>query len=374
MDYINFNLLPWHIFEKIYFHSLNIDDCDVNYNLNLRLVCKSWNSLISKKKFLDLYSKKLIITCLNSNNEEENMSVEDYIKSLINVNKIHINYSNTNHKHIKIILNKLLLKRQYFNIEFILNTHVNYYLYNKIHHQFNGLFKQVLNFNNLGGIDLLNIPVCYFKNSKCIQNLCGEKCANNYHGLLDYTNHYLSRGFDDQGNFYLLVFYKNYEQNRIYYEFIYTTQMQNINTKYDIVTYSGYNNVCYIGNLSYKNDWMIPHYKRRLKPISIEYLLRLINFKKCGPVEFDFEKQKYLEYEYVYDKKNNRNSDSDSGNNRNSDIDSDIDINSDIDSDNDSDSDSKENRLDVSLYFDKNEIKKNIEYNNYLQNCSLHRI
>tara|TARA_B100000886_G_scaffold324981_1_gene270135 strand:- start:265 stop:1311 length:1047 start_codon:yes stop_codon:yes gene_type:complete len=348
MYYINLNLLPWHIFEKIYFHSLNIDDCDVNYNLNLRLVCKSWNSIISKKKFLDLYSKKLIITCLNNNNEEENMSVKHYIKSLINVNKTHINNSNTTHKNIKILLNKLLLKRQYFNIEFILNTHVNYYLYNKIHHQFNGLFKQALNFNNLQGIDILNIPVCYFKNSRCIQNLCGEKCANNYHGLLNYTNHYLSRGFDDQGNFYLLIFYKNYEQNRIYYEFIYTTQMQNINTKYDIVTYGGYNNVCYIGNLSYKNDWMIPHYKRRLKQISIDYLLRLINYKKCGPVEFDYEKQKYLEYEYVYD--NDKNNDSDS------------------------DSDSKENRLDVSLYFDKNEIKKNIEYNNYLQNCSLHRI
>ena len=88
-----------------------------------------------------------------------------------------------------------------------------------------------------------------------------------------------------------------------------------------------------------------PYFKRRIKTTSLDYLMRLINFKKCGPAEYDFENQKYLEYEYVY--------------------------HSDSDSNSDSDSDNTDKNLDVSLYFDKNEIKQNIKYNNYLQTLGI---
>jgi hypothetical protein len=332
---INFNLLPWHILYKIYYFALNINECDINYNLNLRLVCKHWNDVVTRKQFIDLYSKRLRIDCFNDEDIIQNISINKYIKNIIKKNKKNILESNTNNKQVKIIIDKFITEKLYFNTDFLLNTHINYHLYNKIHPELLVLSQEVIN-DNLLGIDVLNIPVCYFKKSKCIQNICGKECMNNYHGLLDYTNHYISRGIDDKGCFYLLFFYKDYEKNRIFYEFIYTTQFKNnINTDYNVLTYSGYNNICYIGNLSCHYDNTMPYFKRRVKTSSYDYLLRLINFKKCGPVDYDIEKNKYIEYEYIY---------SDN-------------------SDDEEDETEYANQLDVSLYFDKKEIKKNINYN-----------
>jgi len=334
--YFNFNLLPWHIFEKIYYLSLNIDECDINNNLKLRLVCKYWNSMITKHDFINLYSKKLRIDYINEENEAKNISIYKYIKDIVKENKQIICNSTTNNKQAKIVIDKFLTEKLYFNNDFIFNTHINNYLYNKIHPDLLILSHEILN-NNLNGINVLNIPVCYFKSSKCIENICGEECANNYHGLLNYTNHYISRGFDDKGRFYLLFFYKDFEKNRIFYEFIYTAEFKHTNISFDVITYSGYNNICYIGNLSYKKDIMLPYFKRKLNSNSFDYALRLINFEKCGPVEYDFDTDKYIEYEYVYSD----------------------------DEDHDSD-DQSSTRLDVSLYFDKKEIQRNINYNKYI--------
>ena len=200
----------------------------------------------------------------------------------------------------------------------------------------------IMNIDKLFPINILNFPVCYFKNSKCIDNTCGSKCCNNYHGLLDYVDHYISRGIDDKGRFFLLFFYRDNETKRIYYEFVYTLEVLNSNLNNPILfTYSGNDNKCFIGNLSYNNNQIFNEYyqinryfKRIISNNSYNYMQRLLNFRECGPVEYDFETNRYLEYEYVYNKEEH--------------------------------GDKKEKKLDVSLFFDKKEIKKNINYNNFI--------
>ena len=199
-------------------------------------------------------------------------------------------------------------------------------------------------FCNINNFNLSEIPVNYFKNSKCIDNVCGQDCCNNYHGLLDYTNHYISRGIDDKGRLYILFFYKDFNKNRIFYEFIYQIQMyrsfQLDNSKPKIktlITYSGYNNNCYIGNLSWKSNLsntLYNYFKRRVINISFDYIKRLLDFEHCGSVEFCTEDEKYHEYTTVFDS--------------------------------DSENEIDNTNLEVCLYFDKKEILKNIRYNYYI--------
>ena len=91
--------------------------------------------------------------------------------------------------------------------------HDFFYIYRKINDELFQLF----------GEELQKIPVCYFKNSKCIDNLCTNDCALNFHGLLDYATNYVMRGIDDKNRFYLLFFYRNNVTKRIHYEFIFPT-------------------------------------------------------------------------------------------------------------------------------------------------------
>ena len=94
MNYFNFELLPWHIFEKIYFEAINADECDLKYNGNLRLVSKYWNKLIPEKKFWKLYSKKIFVK--NNNN---NLSIFDHlIKNIKENNKTLENITSENEK------------------------------------------------------------------------------------------------------------------------------------------------------------------------------------------------------------------------------------------------------------------------------------
>ena len=322
---MNLELLPWHIFEKIYYEAINIEECDLEYNKNLRLVCKYWNNTIPLKQFWKLYSKKIIV-----NTGIENISIYNYIENIIKKNKKIILESNDINYNRKLIINNVLLKKMYQNEYFIVKEQIQNFYLNKIPDDlfFFNKINNIVNISNLKKFNILSLPVCYFKNSRCIDNICDLKCANNYHGLLKYTNHYLSRGIDDKGRFYLLFFYKDFEKNKIFYEFIYTINFLNTDM---LLTYSGYNNNCYIGNLSYNdnnNDNIF--FKRIIKYKSFNYIKRLINFKKCGTVEYELERDKFLEYEYIYDDKNDNNN------------------------------------LDISLYFDKKEIQDNIDYNNYL--------
>ena len=320
-------LLPLHIFEKIFYEAINIEECDLEYNKNLRLVCKYWNNAIPLKNFWKLYSKKILV-----NDGTKNSTIFNHITKLIkNNNKIILKSDDINYNR-KLLINNVLLKKMYQNDYFIIRAQIQNFYLNKIPDDL-FFFNQMFNIFNLyiQNLNIVSLPVCYFKNSKCIDNLCDINCANNYHGLLEYTNHYLSRGIDDKGRFYLLFFYKDFGKNMIYYEFIYTIKF--LNTKM-LLTYSGYNNKCYIGNLSYNiddnaNDNIF--FKRIIKFKSLNYIKRLINFNKCGIIEYEQKTDKFLEYEYIYE-------------------------------------DNINNDLDVSLYFDKKEIESSINYNNYLYN------
>lgn len=116
MDYMN--LLPWHIFEKVYYEAINIDECDLRYNRNLRLVSKYWNKLIPEKKFWKLYSKKIILK--NQNNYS---SIFDYVNKLIkDNNKILKNIESESEKRELIISNNLF-KKVCENEYFIVKTH-----------------------------------------------------------------------------------------------------------------------------------------------------------------------------------------------------------------------------------------------------------
>ena len=334
---MNINELPIELFIKIFENIICIKECDIDFNLNLRLVCKYWNNMINNKFFCELYSKKILFDIKDNINVIYKISYYDYVKILYNNIKNNIQYSKLNNFKFKdqvLILEKYFVTRLYLNIKKIIPIHIENNIYNNLN-------RDTINFCNIYGFDLSTIPVNYFKNSKCIDNICGCKCSSNYHGLLDYTNHYLSRGIDDKNRFYILLFYKNHNTGRIFYEFLYLIDMISVNNfKQKILTYSGYNNVCYIGNLSYMNDVKCPYFLRRIKNVSYSYLKNLLNFQKCGVVEYDSELDRYFEYETIYSDSDN----SDDENNLNN----------------------RNNISDVYLYFNKKEIKKNIEYNNYL--------
>ena len=53
--FLEFDNLPIEVFEKIIEFSINIKECYINFNKNLRVVCKYWNETIHKIKLLGLY-------------------------------------------------------------------------------------------------------------------------------------------------------------------------------------------------------------------------------------------------------------------------------------------------------------------------------
>ena len=335
--YIKFEDFPVEIFEKIYSYAISIEECDLKNNINLRLVCKYWNNKILKDIFWKLYTKELILnkySDISLNNiysqfysVSQNKKISYYIfykNKLIDVAN-NIMKSESIYKNEMLIIEHFLVKKYYLNSDFIILVQTEMYLYKN-------LCSSLLDFCVNNNFNIINIPVCYFKNSNCVNNICGIKCSNNYHGLLDYVNHYISRGIDDLGRFYILFFYKNYKKNKIYYEFIYQEEFNINNIPTKILTYSGYNNICFIGNLSYYNDLVLPYFKRRIKNKSFNYIKRLLNFNLCGIVEYCQKDKKYYEYETIY-------------------------------SDNEDD---ESQYLEVSLYFNRNEIKKNIKYNQYV--------
>ena len=331
---MNINDLPIEIFIKLFDNFYSIEECDIEFNLNLRLVCKYWNIVINKNRFFILYSKKII---LNQNWKDPMKSLYDYVKILNNKIKKNIIYGKFNNFKFKdqlLILEKFTIHKIYFNIRNIIAVHIENNIYDNLN-------IDIIKFCNKYNFDLTSIPVNYFKNSKCIDNVCSCECSSNYHGLLDFTNHYISRGIDDKNRFYILLFYKKHNTERIFYEFLYMIDMVSItNFKQKILTYSGYNNNCYIGNLSYMYDDIFPYFKRRIKNESYSYLITLLNFENCGVVEYDTNLDKYFEYQTIYTYSENDEKLNDI-NNRN-------------------------NISEVYLYFNKKEIKRNIKFNKYL--------
>jgi len=136
-------------------------------------------------------------------------------------------------------------------------------------------------------IDLINLPVCKFTNSSCIDNMCHLKkyplCYYNNHNISRYITAPLMRGIDDLGRIYLLFTYMDLETNEYMYEFIYHKTINNTG----FLTFSGAFNKTYIGMLSenkLNNDYL---FDRELKYDSLNYMKKLLNNERCGIPEYN---------------------------------------------------------------------------------------
>ena len=129
------------------------------------------------------------------------------------------------------------------------------------------------------------LPICYFTDSRCIDNMCSTKCYNRNHGLKKYISSNIMRGIDDTNRDYILVIYKNLNTGEKIYEFIYHKNLSRNNT---IITYSGIHNKTYIGlntNL-YRFLYGYDTY-RELNIFAYNYFYRLITGKPCGVLKYN---------------------------------------------------------------------------------------
>jgi hypothetical protein len=292
---MNIEELPHHIFYKILIYSLSIEECDIEYNLNLKLVSKKWNNEIKKVKFWKDYSKYIYYNLNFNSNERDN--IYNHYQNLLNRYLDKIKSEKSQKISQKLFLEKKLFEKENYNQDAIIQHHDFFYIYKHI----NDDLHQIFNY------DLNKIPVCYFKDSNCIDNVCKSGCSINFHGLLNYATNYVMRGVDDKNRFYLLFFYKNNVTNRIHYEFVFPINILHSRLNLQIFTYSGTSDASYIGNLSFIVNSNIPtlirHFKRELTDISYDYMYRLINFKPCGFVYFDTESEFYVESTRTYQNK-----------------------------------------------------------------------
>ena len=202
---------------------------------------------------------------------------------------------------------KLYDKLLRFNSKTYLNdiisnyTNIILYTYNKyVVTQYDELLIEIIGLNNL-----VNLPVCKFNKSKCIDNKCNLdcnddnkksnkksniKCYNKNHSISKYIKSPLMRGVDDLGNRYLLFIYKDLDDNKYSYEFIYNKK---VNNKI-IVTYSGMYNNTYIGMLS-DNKLFSILYNRQLTLESYDYIERLINNDRCSIPLYNSATDSYYE-------------------------------------------------------------------------------
>ena len=111
---MNIEDLPDHIFYKILNYSLGIQECDIQGNLNLKLVSKYWYKKINTVKFWKDYSKSLFYTLVNSNNERK--TIYSYYKKLLNDDlEKHIEkYKKNPNNDTSIIESKLYLEKNLF--------------------------------------------------------------------------------------------------------------------------------------------------------------------------------------------------------------------------------------------------------------------
>jgi hypothetical protein len=292
---MNLELLPNFILYKIIIYSLSISKCDIEYNLNLKLVSKSWYNTIKSVKFWKDYSK-LIYFNVNYLLDEKDNIYNHYQYLLKRYLDRHKQEESKNLKQ-KLYLERILFEKEHYNQNNILQHHDFFYLYKLINDEIYQIF----------GNELLKIPVCYFKDSKCIDNLCEHGCSLNFHGLLEYATNYVMRGIDDKNRFYILFFYKNNVTKRINYEFIFPLEIYHSSFKVQLFTYSGSPDGSYIGNLSFILNQNIPtlirHFKRELTDLSYNYMERLINFQPCGFTYFDSDSGNFVESKKIYNDK-----------------------------------------------------------------------
>jgi hypothetical protein len=242
--------LPYEINFKIFTHLIPDETCDINAFREYFLVSKYFYNILNSYEFKIIFSKKIELydTLLNINSPE-------YLKDIISSYKNIILYS--------------------YN-KFVVST------YNE------DLIKSI------GLTNLINLPVCKFNKSKCIDNKCSfnnNKCYYKCHSLTNYITDPLMRGVDDLGNRYVLFVYKNLDDDKLKYEFIYN---KIVNNKI-LVTYSGIYNNTYIGMLSDNKLLNQTIYDRQLTTDSYNYIERLINNDRCSIPKYNSVTDSYNE-------------------------------------------------------------------------------
>jgi hypothetical protein len=126
-------------------------------------------------------------------------------------------------------------------------------------------------------------------NSKCLDNLCGNRCVYNYHYLCDFAKSPVSRGIDSMGRLFILFFYRS--ENGLFFEFVYNNE----NPSELNLTFSGIGMNTFIGNSTVNYTNTISAMYREIKAPSYDYIERLMKGQLCGEVYY---KDGNLEFSY----------------------------------------------------------------------------
>lgn len=241
--------LPDEILLKIICYNLPIIYCNISDFLKYRLVSKHWKKLVDDIETSNQYMNN-IFKCKNS---------------------------------------KIVYRNKYFN-----NLKLLYELdcyYNIVKH-YNKFFLDLLS------LDFIRtLPICYFKNSRCLDNMCSQECYENHHNLNKYVkdiDNGIMRGIDDKGRHYILIFYVNLTTNEILYEFLYHKNEKK--NRFDMVTSTGIFNKNYIGLNSF-NYLLLYNYEyyKELSCDSYSYLIRLLKNMPCGVMKYNCENDMFYE-------------------------------------------------------------------------------
>lgn len=240
--------LPDEILIEIFSFLLPLKYCNIHNILNCQKVCKKWKRIVNDIEIRNRYLNNILGGNINI------LYYKDYY------NDLHLLYE--------------------------LDCHHN------IFKQFNIFFLEILTFDYIK-----KLPICYFKNSKCLDNMCSHECYINNHNLKDYVSNINSgifRGIDDKGRHYILLFYKNLSTNEILYEFLYHKKLIN---NYNMVSYSGVYNKSYIGMCTNISNNLYYYYQnyREIGYESYNYLIRLLNKMPCGIMKYNPDTDEYYE-------------------------------------------------------------------------------
>tara|TARA_B110001469_G_C9643121_1_gene324005 strand:+ start:1755 stop:2522 length:768 start_codon:yes stop_codon:yes gene_type:complete len=245
------DILPYELNLKIFEHLLPDNSCDIKEFQNYFLINKYWNTIFNSYQMRQLF--------LNTILKDNDPILKDT-------------------KYLSIPID--------YGVQFSYNNLFKHHCYNNILCTYNQILVDIIGYYNL-----IHLPVCKFKNSKCIDNICFDKqCCFSNHSIDKYITSSLMRGIDDLGRHYLLFVYTDTETDELYYEFIYNKITNN-----DVITtYSGMYNNTFIGMLS-DNTHFPSINGRELNTLSYKYIEKLLKREKCCIPKYNNYYDIYLE-------------------------------------------------------------------------------
>lgn len=247
---MSINILPDELLEKIFIYFIPGIECDIREFRRYFFIDKRWTSILLSYSFRCKYARSVGI------------------------------YSFFKKKY-----NTFNLLGEIFSYQNLLDVTC----YNEIFMRFCPEFLDILGYDNL-----INLPVCKFKSSRCINNMCSFKCYKHNHVLGKYVYDRecnLMRGIDDLNRAYLLFIYKDTVADKLYYEFIYHEVLGDE----QFVTYSGKINNTFIGMLSDNRLFTDPIFNREIQMRSYNYIKRLFNDEHCGIVKYNPDLDNFYE-------------------------------------------------------------------------------